>query len=394
MTIARRMRLAVGVVLLLALPYLPLPLPVFLSGSLNAPGNLHLAAVCLVYAGMALSFDLLYGHTGLLSFGHALPIATGSYLTNIGVTHFGWTFVSSAGFAVLVAALLSTVVGALALRAQNFIAFAMATLAFAEAGAVLVLHDPGGFTGGDEGLTLSGPGMIQGLVGADSRAATYWVALAFATLAFTLVRWLVRSSPGRIWAAIRENQMRVVVLGLSVYRYKLGSFVIGSTLGALGGVIFLLVSGGSRHTITSSHFTLMLLVMVILGGSGTRWGPVVGGVTYIVLDTLLVRSARLNAVEELPDILAVPLSQPTFTLGLIFVLVVLFFPGGVVGAFRAMGLNRRSRTVAASVETVNSGHGSSLEESTTLRDRSPALSPSGPSGPSSSQVPEPQSPEP
>lgn len=335
MTTSRARRAGAGLVGLLVLalltlvPFLDVAIPGLLTTPLNSPGSMHLVATCLVFAGLALSYDLLYGRTGLLSFGHALHIAMGSYLTNIAVTAWDWSLLAAVGMALLVSTLTAAVLGGLSLRAKGLISFAMITLAFAEAGSILVLHNPGGLTGGGEGLTLAGPGVPAALVGVVSKRNVYWLALGFLVLCVAVVRWCVVSSPGHVWAAIRENETRVEVLGISAYRYKLGCYTLASALGTLGGAVYLLLAGGSRHSLTTSHLTLSLLVMVILGGAGSRWGPVIGGITYVFFDNWLIRVAGSSAVEGLPEFLAIPLSQPTFTLGILFVLVVMFAPGGV-----------------------------------------------------------------
>ncbi|HEX6499811.1 MAG TPA: branched-chain amino acid ABC transporter permease, partial [Micromonosporaceae bacterium] len=136
-----------------ALPYSTLTVPGVFDGAVNLPGTLQLLALCCVFGGLAAGYDLLFGHTGLLSFGHALYFAAGVYGTDILITRAGF----SLGLAVLVAllggTLLAALLGAVALRTGG-IAFAMVTLAFAQVGAILTARDPGGLTGGEEGLPL------------------------------------------------------------------------------------------------------------------------------------------------------------------------------------------------------------------------------------------------
>lgn len=150
--------------------------------------------------------------------------------------------------------------------------------------------------------------------------------------------WVTGSVPGRVWAAIRENEQRVRVLGLRPYSFKLMSFVVAAVLGSMAGVVYLLLVGGAHPSVTSAQFTLTLLVMVVLGGSGTRWGPVVGGIVYTYLDQRLTALASSETVSSLPSVLAVPLSEPLFILGVLFILIILVVPGGIAG------LVRRART--------------------------------------------------
>jgi branched-chain amino acid transport system permease protein len=144
------------------------------------------------------------------------------------------------------------------------------------------------------------------------------------------VWWLTGSRIGRVWQAIRDNERRAEVLGLNPFRYQLGAFVLAGTLGAAGGVVHLLVTAGATPETTTTDFTLALLVMVVLGGSGTRWGPVLGGVLYTLLDHRLGAVATSDSVAGLPAVLRVPLSQPLVLLGVLFVLVVYAAPGGLV----------------------------------------------------------------
>lgn len=329
-------------VVLAALPYASVPLPGVLPGLVNSPGSMQLLALCLVFGGVALSYDLLFGRTGLLSFGHALFVAAGSYTAALVLAQPGTGLGSALGAAVVVGVVLPLVVGAVALRVSG-IAFAMVTLAFAQAGSILVLRNPGGLTGGEEGLALNRDGLPELLVGVANAPYRYWLALAYLALAWAVVAWLVRSRVGHVWAAARENPERVGVLGLSVYRAQLLAVVAGGLLGTLGGVAHLLVVGGATPSITTAEFTLGLLVMVVLGGAGSRWGAVLGGVLYTYLDNRLLELASSDAVEGLPAVLRVPLSEPTFVLGALFVAVVFFAPGGLVG------LVRRRRRAAPTV---------------------------------------------
>jgi len=149
-------------------------------------------------------------------------------------------------------------------------------------------------------------------------------------LTLAAVHWAVRSPTGRVWEGIKENERRVEVLGLRPYGYKLVAFTLAGALAALGGVVYLLLTGGATPQTTTSDFTLSLLVMVVLGGSGSRWGPMIGGILYTWAQQRLTDLAGTGAVAGLPAVLRVPLSQPLFLLGALFVLIVYALPGGVV----------------------------------------------------------------
>jgi branched-chain amino acid transport system permease protein len=312
--------------LLAAVPYTTLSLPGALPGGLNSPGSLQLLALCLLFAGFAVTYDLLYGHTGLLSFGHALYVAAGSYTVNVAVTRLHWGWVPALALAAAVGVVLPAALGAVALRVRG-IAFAMVTLAFAQVGSILVMSAR--FTGGEEGLSLAN--IPAAFAGVANTVNLYWLALAYLAVVVAVVRWSVDSEPGRVWRAIGDNERRVTVLGLSPYRFRLLSYVLSAFLATLGGVVHLLLLGGSTPQITTSAFTVGLLVMTVLGGAGTRWGALLGGVLYTYLDQRLATLAGSDVIKGLPDVVRLPLSQPQFILGVLFVAVVFFLPGGLAG---------------------------------------------------------------
>ncbi|MFE0463616.1 branched-chain amino acid ABC transporter permease [Kitasatospora sp. NPDC058965] len=328
--------------LLAAAPYSALPVPGLLDGPLGSPGSLQLIALCLVYGGLATGYDLLLGHTGLLSFGHALYFATGLYATDLAMLSLHLPLAAAAPFGVACAVLLALLLGSVSLRATG-IGFSMVTLAFAQAGAILVQRDPGGLTGGEEGRAVPADRLPAGLVGIENTANLYWIALAYLVLVLVVVRWAVRSPTGLVWAGIRENERRVEVLGLRPYGFKLVSFVLAGALAGAGGVVHLLLTGGATPQAASSDATLALLVMVVLGGSGTRWGPVLGGVLYTWAAHRLGDLANSGAVAGLPTVLRVPLSQPLFLLGALFVAVVHLLPGGLAGLPARIGAARARR---------------------------------------------------
>lgn len=314
--------------LLIFLPWMGFSVPGVLPGVVNSPGSMQLLALCLVTAGIALSYDVMFGRTGLLSFGHALFVGAGAYTAAIALGKWG----ASLGLAVLVvlacAIVLPLVVGAIALRVKG-IAFAMVTLAFAQAVAITAARNPGGLTGGEEGLALNRsalPAVLSGVVNAPYR---YWLALAFLVMCVLVVLWLTTARTGHAWAAVRENEDRVEVLGMSAYRTKLTAVVIAGFLGTLGGFVQLIIIGGANPHLLSTELTLSLLIMVVLGGAGSRWGAVIGGVVYVLLDNRLQELSTSSTIADLPAVLRVPLSQPVFVLGLLFVLVVYFAPGGL-----------------------------------------------------------------
>ena len=329
MTHVRAVAVPAAVLVVLAVvPKLAIDIPYAFQDTLNAPGTLQLLALCLVFGGLAMTYDLLFGYTGLLSFGHALYFAVGVYLVAIALTKWHWSFAEGLLFAALVGLVLPLLLGAVSLRVGG-IAFAMVTLAFAQAGSILAFKNPWGWTGGEEGFGTDYTKLPDAFVGIFNTKNLYWLALGYAAVVFAVVRWAVGSSPGRVWQAIRENELRVQVLGLRPYGYKLLVFVLASFLATAGGVVYLLLQTGPSTEVTTANFTLTLLVMVVIGGTGTRWGAFVGGALYTWANQRLGDASASHAVSSLPSVLRTPLGQPLFVLGVIFILVVFFAPGGL-----------------------------------------------------------------
>jgi branched-chain amino acid transport system permease protein len=329
-------RWLVPVVLLVVLalvPQLALDVPVIFGGPLDSPGTLQLLALCLVFGGVAMTYDLLFGYTGLLSFGHALYFAIGVYVTAIALTRWEWGLWPTLGFVAVVALVVPAVLGFVSLRVGG-IAFAMVTLAFAQAGHVLVQKNPRGWSGGEEGLGLNFDPLPDGFVGVLNTKNLYWVALAYAAVVFVVIRFAVASSPGHVWQAIRENEQRVEVIGLRPRSFKMIAFVLASFLATAGGIVYLLLIGGATPEVTTANFTLALLVMVVLGGAGTRYGALIGGFLYTLLDQRLGSLAGSETVQDLPPVLRTPLSEPLFLLGTLFILIVFFVPGGIASLGR------------------------------------------------------------
>ena len=328
-------------------PAAHISIPKLFDQPVASPGTLQLLAACLLFGGLALTYDLQFGFTGLLSFGHALYIAIGVYLSNVAITDWHWSFWQAVLFTMAVAFVLANVLGFVSMRVGG-IAFAMVTLAFAQAGAVLALKDPHHWTHGEEGLGADYTKLPKAFVGILNTKNLYWLALAFLAFVFFVVRWAVESSPGRVWQAIRENEQRVEVLGMRPHVYKLQSFVLSSTLAAAGGVVYMLLYSGSTLAVTAPNFTLSLLLMVVIGGAGSRWGAVLGGILYTYLNDRLVAVGSSSAVGGLPAALRTPLEQPLFLLGAIFILIVFFLPGGLVGIAsrgRPVGLRRLQEAI-------------------------------------------------
>jgi branched-chain amino acid transport system permease protein len=327
------------------LPYSAVRIPGLFHGPFSSAGTLQLLAMCCIFAGLAQSYDLVFGRTGMLSFGHALYFACGTYTTTILVTKAGWPLWEAATIAVVLAAMLAAATGAIALR-TNGVAFAMVTLAFAQIAAIVVVRNPGGVTGGSDGLALDAAHLPAALVGVENTVNLYWLALAFLTVIVIAARHLSASSAGRVLSAIRDNELRTKILGLNPYRYKLVVFVLGGIMAAAGGVIYALTVGGASPHNTTTDLSLSLLVMVVIGGPGTRWGPVIGAIIYTYLNQRLTELGTATAGGSAPAWVGRGLSQPLLLLGVAFIGVVYFAPGGLTSLRQRMRLGRWWRSTS------------------------------------------------
>lgn len=332
---------AVAFAVLACLPLLNLSLPGVLPGPTYTPGALGVMALCLLYGALALSYHLLYGVAGMLSFGHALYFAAGAYGLAVVLQRTDMPLLV-AGCVVLVGALvLAVATGAVALRVSG-IPFAMVTLAFAQAGNVIARRNIGGFSGGEEGIALTTANVPDALVGVLNVRNVYWLALVVLVVVYAVVTWFQSSRAGHVVEATRENELRVRVVGQQPYLIRLLTFVVAGVLAALVGMAYLVLQSQAVPTITSAELTIEVLVMVVLGGVGSRWGAVVGAVVYTLLSLRLGVLAGSAFIAGLPPVLRIPLSEPLFILGLLFVLVVIFVPGGLAGGVR----RARARVIA------------------------------------------------
>ncbi|MGO0577790.1 branched-chain amino acid ABC transporter permease [Ornithinimicrobium panacihumi] len=335
MSLLRRFWPLALVVLLACLPLLNLSLPGVLPGPTYTPGTLHLLALVMVMAGLALSYHLLLGVAGLLSFGHALYFGFGAYVLGIIMGELGIGLVPAALITLVLGIVLANILGAISLRVTG-IPFAMVTLAFAQAGSVVVRRDFFDVTGAEEGLRLPTKQVPDWLVGVADTRNVYWLALAVLVIAFLLVTWVQNSRAGHVAEAVRENELRVRVLGMRPFLVKLAIFVSASAIAILMGMVHLLLNSGAIPHVVSAELTIQLVLMVVIGGVGSKWGAMAGAAIYVLLSQRLTVLARAEWIDRLPAFLHIPLSEPMFILGVLFILVVLFLPGGVAGTGRRL----------------------------------------------------------
>ena len=277
----------------------------------------------LCFALFACAFNLLLGFTGLLSFGHAAFFGSAAYATGWFVKSLGWTPETAILAGALSAGLIGLVVGVVAIRRQG-IYFAMITLAMAQMIFFVCLQAP--FTGGEDGLQGVPRGDLFGLISLQSDTAMYYFVAAVFVLAFLLISRVVNSPFGQVLKMIRENEPRAVSLGYQVDRYKLLAFVLSAVLAGVAGALKTIVMGFA--TLTDVHWTMSgeVILMTLLGGVGTFFGPVFGAGIVISLQNLLADKVG---------------SWVTVIIGVIFVLCVLAFRKGVVGELQAFRERRR-----------------------------------------------------
>jgi len=279
----------------------------------------------LCFALFACAFNLLLGFTGLLSFGHAAFFGFAAYVTGWFIKAMGWSPELGILAGVVSALLLGLVFGAIAIRRQG-IYFAMITLALAQMVFFLCLQAP--FTGGEDGLQGVQRGSLFGLLSLASDTSMYYFTVAIVVACFLGISRIVTSPFGQVLKMIRENEPRAVSLGYNVDRYKLLAFVLSAGLTGLAGSLKTLVMGFA--TLSDVHWSMSgeVILMTLLGGVGTFFGPVFGAGIVIALQNLLADKVG---------------SWVTVIIGVIFVICVLAFRKGVVGELHAWRERRQAK---------------------------------------------------
>ncbi|WP_372985737.1 branched-chain amino acid ABC transporter permease [Marinobacter sp.] len=276
----------------------------------------------LCFALFACAFNLLLGYAGLLSFGHAAFFGGAAYITGYVTKEWGFSpllgILAGAAFAMVI----GTVFGFLAIRRQG-IYFAMVTLALAQIIYFLALQMP--FTGGENGLQGIPRGELFGLIDLSNSLAMYYFVFAIFLIGFGIIYRTIHSPFGEVLQAIRENESRALSLGYDVDHFKLLAFVISATLAGLAGatkaIIFQFAALTNAHWQTSGEVILMTLV----GGLGTVFGPVVGAITVGAL------SHELSAFGSWVQVI----------LGTIFVVCVMVFRRGIIGEIQRLASRKQ-----------------------------------------------------
>jgi len=279
---------------------------------------LGLITLMLIWGLLALSLDIVMGYVGLISFGHAAFFGAGAYVAGLAVLHITNSFLLAVGLAIVVATVIAWVIGALSMRLAG-VYFAMITFAAAQMLYQMSLSFPK-YTGGSDGLTGIPNFQLLGAIDLGSTVTLYYVALA-ALLGSYYVSLRVMDSPfGRVLTAVRESERRASFLGYDTNKYKRRAFAFSGAVGGLAGALFAayrtFVSPNTLYWLVSGD----ALFAMVLGGTGTLFGPVIGGAVLVGMEHLL----------------STYVDQWRIVLGTFLVLIVLFAPRGLVSVYRQL----------------------------------------------------------
>ena len=269
-----------------------------------------------ILAVFAISYDLVLGITGLLSFGHAMFFAVGSYLTGILLKSFGWTLFPTIG-AVMVAGVVQAMLFAIVLPRVHGLTFALVTLGMASVFAIMIgTRELAPYTGADVGLQgIPRPDLLDPV----ARLRFYFIALGFMILVYLLYRRFVDSPTGRVCIAIRENEDRARMLGFNTFYFKLAVLTVASITAALAGLLNALYKPIVSPEIAHMGHTVDALLIILIGGMGTLSGAMIGAALYRLLEFYLHKWFGESSA---------------FLLGALYVAFVLFVPYGIVGTWR------------------------------------------------------------
>ncbi len=267
----------------------------------------------------AMSYDILLGYTGIVSFGHALFFGTGAYMTGIIIKNTGPTL-SNLLLAVVgtifLAVVISLIIGYLSLRVKD-VYYAMITLAFAEL-FFISAEKWRSVTNGADGFSFQVPAFLQ------DRYVFYYGILAFLVLVVLLLRRFIDSPVGRVLQAIRENEKRAEFLGYDVLKFKLISTVVAGVVASLAGIAWALQQRFVSTGVMAVDKTIDALLMTTIGGAGTLYGALLGSGLTTLAKHRLGDLAKIHPIFERWYII----------FGLLYIMIVLFFPGGIIGTWK------------------------------------------------------------
>jgi len=270
-----------------------------------------------ILAIFAISYDLLFGVTGLLSFGHAMFFSVGAYAAGIALKSLKLPLPQALGLVVL-AGVAQAVLFSIVLPRVKGITFALVTLGFASVFHIVIMsHELNDIAGGDVGLqNIPKPGYLDP---AAQRLTFYFVALAFTFLVYLFYRRFVDSPTGRVCIAIRENEHRARMLGYNTFYFKLAALIVSGITAALGGALHALYQPIVSPTSASLTYTVNALLIILIGGVGTLSGALVGAAVFRLLQFFLDKIFGASS---------------SFILGVVYVALVLFLPYGIIGTWQ------------------------------------------------------------
>ena len=311
-----------------------------------------LAIKIALFGALVASYDVVIGYTGIVSFGHAMFFGFGAYSVALAVGRFGAPtyghLLLGFGIAVLLSAVVAALIGAFSLRVK-LIFFAMITLAFAEFAGILAVQWTA-LSGGEDGLSPKMPGVFAvGWEGGrvlgvplTGKLVTYYVVLAVCAALFLVMARFVASPLGRALQAIRDNELRAEALGVPTFALQIVSSSFASVVAAIvGGCYLMWVRYVNPESALGVPLMLDVLLMVIIGGIGTLWGGVIGAAVLLTARLLLPDLRGLGALLGGSEIAQRLTERWLLVFGVLFVLVVFFFPKGVLGTARDVFARRR-----------------------------------------------------
>lgn len=290
----------------------------------SSRATLNLLTQVFILGIFAMSYDILLGYTGIVSFGHVLFFGTGAYMVGLILKNtgpsLGFLFLALLG-TILVSLVISIVIGYLSLRVKD-VYYAMITLAFAELFGIIA-EKWRSVTNGSDGFSFRVPDFLT------DRTVFYYTTLVFMVVVVFLVRRFINSPTGRVLQAIRENEKRAEFLGFDVVRFKLVSTLVAGVVASLAGIVWALQQRFVSTGVMGTDKTIDALLMTTIGGTGTLYGAFIGsGLTNLARDWL-ARLAQHYPIFE----------RWYLIFGLLYILIVLFFPGGILGFFKGKRLN-------------------------------------------------------
>jgi len=281
-----------------------------------------------IFAILAMSYDLLLGFTGIVSFGHAMFFGIGAYTVGIVMKQFEPTvpyFLLAVAITFVITAILSYVVGLLTLRLKSHF-YAMLTLAFASL--FLVLAEKWRtLTHGNDGFTFRTPEIFR------DRLDFYLICLVSMIVVFLLLTRFTNSPAGKVLQAIRENEQRTESLGYSVLQYKIIASVISGVLAGFAGILYSISLRFVNTSVFTMDITLDALLMTIIGGVGTLVGAIIGAGLIEFAHHWLTELAKVHWIFE----------RWLIFFGIIYILAVMFFPRGIVGTLQMMKFKSKKK---------------------------------------------------